>query len=97
MITVTLEKTYGASEATKVRARVSAPTTERAVEIAGPNARVVFLIKAEAFFAARRGCPVTAVEGIDFGAVRADGTDDSVEDSVEESMPRPLPARRARP
>lgn len=60
MITVTVEKRYGAAT---VRARVSAPTIERALELAGPNARVQFPIDGEAFFA-----DVTE-EGIDFGSM----------------------------
>jgi len=61
MITVTIEKRYGASGATKLRAKVSAPTIERAVEIAGLNARVEFPIEAQAFFASRE-----QKAGIDF-------------------------------
>jgi hypothetical protein len=67
MITVTVEKRYGASRATTLRARISAPTIERAVEMAGgsPSARLVLPIEAETFFAARRGYPALK-EGIDF-------------------------------
>jgi len=64
MITVTIEKRYGASGATTVRARVSAPTIERAVELADSygegGVRVVFPIDGETFFAPARR------EGIDF-------------------------------
>lgn len=57
MITITATKTYGAAT---VRASVSAPTIRRAVEIAGPGARVEFPIDGEAFFA------TTTREGVDF-------------------------------
>jgi len=60
MITVTVTKKYGAAT---VRARVSAPTIEEVVAIAGPNARVEFPIDGETFFA-----PVTE-QGIDFAAM----------------------------
>lgn len=60
MITVTVEKTCGAAS---IRARVSAPTIERAVVMAGDGARLVLPIDGTTFFA-----PVTA-EGIDFGAM----------------------------
>lgn len=70
MITVTVEKRYGAAT---VRAKVSAPTIERAVEIAGEGARLVLPIKGETFFA-----PVEK-EGIDFGAM----TNDQVEAAVD--------------
>ena len=63
MITVTVEKQYGASGATTLRARVSAPTIERAVELAGENSRVEFPIEGETFF-----CPV-AKEGVDYEAM----------------------------
>lgn len=63
MITVTIEKRYGANGDSKVRARVSAPTIERAVEMAGEGARLVCPTDEKTFFA-----PVTA-EGIDFGAM----------------------------
>ena len=65
MITVTVEKSYGANGDTRMRARISAPTIERAVEIAGEGARLALPIEAETFFAARRGYPVEK-EGIDF-------------------------------
>ncbi len=57
MITITATKRYGAAT---VRASVSAPTIERAVEMAGPGARVEFPIDGEIFFAA------TTHKGIDF-------------------------------
>jgi hypothetical protein len=67
MITVTVEKRYGAAT---VRARVSAPTIERAVELASSygigEARVVFPIDGETFRA-----PVTR-EGIDFETLSLD-------------------------
>ena len=62
MITVTVEKRYGANGDTKVRARISAITIERAVEMAGEGARLVLPIDGEAFFA-----PVA--EGIDYAAM----------------------------
>ncbi len=65
MITVTVEKRYGAAT---VRARVSAPTIERAVQLAGPSARVVFPIDGETFFALV-GNPG---EGIDFASLSLD-------------------------
>ena len=73
MITVTVEKRYGAAT---VRAKVSAPTIERAVEIAGEGARLVLPIKGETFFA-----PVEK-EGIDFGAM----TNDQVEAAVDAGL-----------
>ena len=78
MITVSVEKRYGANGDTKVRARISAPTIERAVEIAGgsPGARLVLPIKGETFFA-----PVEK-EGIDFGAM----TNDQVEAAVDAGL-----------
>ena len=48
MIAVTIEKRYGAAT---VRARVSATTIERAVEMAGAGARLVLPIEGETFFA----------------------------------------------
>ena len=60
MITVTIEKRYGAAT---VRAKVSASTIEWAVTMAGEGARLVLPIEGETFFA-----PVTAA-GIDFGAM----------------------------
>ena len=62
MITVTIEKNYGAAT---IKARVSAPTIERAVAIAGPNARIEFPIDGERFFAA------TTDEGLDYDAMDA--------------------------
>ncbi len=66
MITVTVEKRYGANGDTKVRARISAATIERAVEMAGENARLVLPIDGGAFFA-----PIEK-EGIDFGPMSPD-------------------------
>ena len=77
MITVTVEKRYGANGDTKVRARISAPTIERAVELA----RLVLPIKGETFFAAQRGYPVEK-EGIDFGAM----TNDQIEAAVDAGL-----------
>ncbi len=60
MITVTVEKKYGA---TTIHAKISAHTIERAVELAGPNAHVEFPINGEAFFASIRA------EGIDYSSM----------------------------
>jgi hypothetical protein len=49
MIAVTVEKSYGAATA---RMRVRAASIERALQLAGEDARVVFPIDAERFFAA---------------------------------------------
>ncbi len=49
MIVVTVEKSYGAATA---RMRVRAASIERALRLAGEDARVVFPIDAELFFAA---------------------------------------------
>ena len=50
MIVVTVEKSYGAATA---RMRVRAASIERALRLAGEDARVVFPIEAEFFFADR--------------------------------------------
>ena len=63
MITVTIEKRYGAAT---VRAKVSAPTIERAVEMAGEGARLVLPIDGGTFFA-----PVEK-EDIDFERMSLD-------------------------
>ena len=76
MITVTVEKRYGENGDTKVRARISALTIERAVQIPGDGARLVLPIKGETFFA-----PVEK-EGIDFGAM----TSDQVEAAVDAGL-----------
>lgn len=47
MITITVKKAYGAAT---VQSRISAPTIERAIEIAGANAQIVSPIEPEAFF-----------------------------------------------
>ena len=57
MIAVTVEKTYGTATA---RVRVSATSIKRALRLAGEDARVVFPIEAELFFAAQ-----DAPEGIE--------------------------------
>ena len=49
MIAVTLEKSYGTAT---VRVRVRAASIVRALSLAGEDARVVFPIEAELFFAA---------------------------------------------
>ncbi|MBA3390267.1 MAG: hypothetical protein H0U02_13035 [Rubrobacter sp.] len=74
MVTVTMKKSYGA---TTLRAKVSAPTIERAVEIAGPGARVEFPIDTETFFA-----PVDN-EGINYAAMTAE----EVEEANEAGLP----------
>lgn len=48
MITVTIVKSYGPAI---VRARITASSIERALELAGESARVQFPIEPEAFFA----------------------------------------------
>ncbi len=50
MIAVTVEKSYGTAIA---RMRVRAASIERALRLAGEDARVVFPIEAELFFAAQ--------------------------------------------
>jgi len=82
MITVTVQKNYGASGATQVRAMISAPTIERAVEIAGPGARVEFPIDTETFFA------TVANEGIDYEAM----TPEEIEEACEAGLPGALDA-----
>ena len=79
MITVTVEKRYGAGGATTIRARITAPTIERAVELAGPNSRVVFPIDANAFFAPASN----PGEGIDYGAMTPEG----IENAYEAGLP----------
>ncbi len=74
MITVTMKKSHGA---TTLRAKVSAPTIERAVELACPGARVEFPIDTETFFA-----PV-ANEGIDYEAM----TPEEIEEAYEAGLP----------
>jgi len=49
MITLTIEK----HEITTVRARITAPSIERALELCGENARVVFPIEPESFFVSK--------------------------------------------
>jgi len=79
MITVTMKKSYGA---TTLRAKVSAPTIERAVEIAGPGARVEFPVDGETYFA-----PVDN-EGINYAAMTAE----EVEEAYEAGLPGALEA-----
>jgi hypothetical protein len=74
MITVTVEKKHGAAT---LRAKVSAPTIERAVELAGGGARLVLPIDGTTFFAA-----VTA-EGVDYAAM----TTEQVEVAHEAGLP----------
>jgi hypothetical protein len=50
MIAVTMEKSYGTATA---RVRVRAASIERALRLAGEDARVVFPIEGEMFFAAQ--------------------------------------------
>ena len=80
MITVTVEKRYGAAT---VRARVSAPTIERAVALADSygegGVRVVFPIDGETFRAPVGG----AGEGIDFESL----TLDELEAAYEVGLP----------
>ncbi len=57
MIAVTVEKSYGAATA---RMRVRAASIEQALRLAGEDARVVFPIDAELFFA-----PEDTQEGIE--------------------------------
>lgn len=47
MISVTVERRYGTAT---VRSRVTAPSIERAVELAGEGARLVFPLDPETFF-----------------------------------------------
>lgn len=61
MIKVTTERRYGSAT---VKSRVTASSIERAMELAGEGARVVFPIEPEAFFRASE-----APEGVeDFSA-----------------------------
>ncbi len=78
MIMVTIEKSYGAAT---VRARVTAPTIERAVAFAGPGSRVEFPIAGEEFFAPE-GRPAQT-EGIDYGAMTLEG----IEQAYEAGLP----------
>ena len=59
MITVTVNRTHGAQT---VRARISAPSIEEAVRIAGEGARLEVPIDGKLFFAPQEGYPV-AKEG----------------------------------
>lgn len=77
MVTITVEKWYGASGSTAVRARISAPSIERAVELAGPNICVIFPIDGETFFAP------SSREGIDYGAMTPNG----IEEAYEAGLP----------
>ncbi len=79
MITVTIEKRSGAAT---VHARVSAPTIERAVELAGTNARVRFPIEGETFFAPEGARPV-AREGIDYSRMSRE----DIETAYEAGLP----------
>ena len=82
MITVIVEKTYGASGPTAVRARITAATIERAVEMAGPDSRVVFPVEGEAFFACAKGAPI-AQEGIDYASMSRE----EIEAAYEAGLP----------
>lgn len=57
MINVTIERRYGTAT---VRSRVTAPSIERAMQLAGEGARLVFPVDPEAFFQ-----PADAPEGIE--------------------------------
>ena len=48
MVTLRIERRYGTAT---VRARVTAPTVEQALQLCGADARVVFLKEPEGFFA----------------------------------------------
>lgn len=91
MITVAIEKRYGAAT---VHARVSAPTIERAVEIAGPGTpegcvtRVRFPIEGETFFVPEGGRPVVA-EGVDYGAMTHEQVEEAYEAPVSPAPTRP--------
>jgi hypothetical protein len=81
VITVSVEQTRGA---TTRRLRVSAPTIERALVLAGKDrpgtfVEVLFPIDAEAFFAPAG----TAREGIDYEAMSAE----EIEDAYEAGLP----------
>ena len=80
MITVTMKKSHGA---TTLRAKVSAPTIERAVEIAGPGARVEFPVDGETYFA-----PVDNEGSIDYEAMTAE----EIEEAYEAGLPGALEA-----
>ncbi len=54
MITIHVEKRYGSST---VRSCVTAPSIEQALKLAGEDARVVFPIDGEAFFASAANHP----------------------------------------
>lgn len=51
MITITVRKRFGAAT---VKSRVSAPSIERALRIAGKGAKVVFPIDGESFFSSHK-------------------------------------------
>jgi hypothetical protein len=51
VITITVEKRYGANGATTVRVRSSAATVRDALERYGPDAKLVVPIEPEGFFA----------------------------------------------
>ena len=56
MVTIKVRKRYGAAT---LESRVTAESIERAVELAGPGAEIVFPLEPEAFFA-----PPDAAEGV---------------------------------
>jgi hypothetical protein len=75
MITVTVNKTHGAQT---VRARISAPSIEEAVRIAGEGASLEFPIDGKLFFAPQEGYPV-AKEGTDYVSAALDGAEAAYE------------------
>jgi hypothetical protein len=60
MISIRVEKRYGH---VNVHTRVTAPSIERALEVAGEGAKVVFPINGEEFFAFAKG-NVSATENL---------------------------------
>lgn len=64
MVTVMIEKTYGSAT---VRASVTAPSIERALQVAGPRARVIFPLDPDLFFATD-----AAMESVEPAAMPAD-------------------------
>lgn len=64
MVTVKIEKTYGRA---MVRASITAPSIERALQIAGPRARAIFPQKPTSFFV-----PDAAAEALEPAAMPAD-------------------------
>jgi hypothetical protein len=59
MVTVSIEKRYGSAT---VRARVTAENIGRAMELAGPDAKLVFPLDPETFFASPEAVTEAIIE-----------------------------------